>query len=395
MSASIGLVVASDELRAILVRDGTVCWAARSGRVLDSALSAQIKDLLAQAPVDRWRRPRVTGAVGPSASQVKRLQGLPPVEDPAALALIVSEGAGRFFLRNGIPLDTGGVRIVESGTAWAAAYERPMIAEIAAGCRAAGFRLRAVVPSVVALAAVATTESGSWDDGDVRVEFSAAAGTLASVRRVAADAPVMPLAAAPPALASLGADGWRFSDAYGAVTIASSEPLALRPAGSVNAPSSRRDVARAGIACAIAALLAAAAPGFGAQIDRARASRDLALLSATARDAAGADEELRRMSRALAESDAFAASRRSPTELLGGLALALPAGAALVLLRVDSAGGTLVMLAPHAARAIAALDSVPGITAPEIVGPVTRETIANRAVERVTVHFRLSTPVAK
>ncbi len=394
MSASIGLAVASDELRAVLVRDGTVLWAGRSGRTADAPLPDQVRDLLAQAPARRWMRPRVTGAVGASASQVKRIEGLPPVSDAAALALIVREGAGRFFMRNGIPLETSGVRPVEAGAAWAAAFERPIIAQIEAGSRAAGLRVRAIVPAVVALARANADAHAQWDDGDCRIEFTVSAGELRSVRRiVAGNVPELP--SVPAALASLGDDGWRFADAYGASLVPDSEPLAIRPRGAIHAEISRRRLTIAAAACVLAAFLAAAAPGIGAAIDRARAEREFAQLSPHVRAAAVSAEELHRMTRALAESNALAASRRSPTALIAALALALGSGSALVTLRADSAGGMLVLLAPHAARAIAALDSVPGLIAPEIVGPVTREVMGKSEVERVTVRFRLVPVAAK
>jgi hypothetical protein len=390
MSTVIGLAVASDELRALLVRDGVVHWAGCAGRKDDTALSVQVAALLAQAPVRRWPRPRVMSAVGPSAAQMKRLQGLPPVTDPAALARIVREGAGRFFLRNGIPLDTSGARVTEPGAAWAAAFERPVVSQIELGCKAARFRLRAIVPTVAALANVFGTVRGVWRDGEARAEFEAAGGVLLAVRRLADgagnDAPL----STPASLASLGADGWRFADAYGAALTPESEPVAIRPLGTDGAAVSRRRITTAAAACAVAGALALFAPGIVATVDHARVSRELATLGPHARDAAAIAQELRRVSRALSEVNAFAASRRAPTELLAGLARRLPAGTALITLRVDSAGGTLVLLAPRAARAIAALDSVPGIDSPEVVGPVTREVSGTRELERATVRFRLS-----
>jgi hypothetical protein len=62
----------------------------------------------------------------------------------------------------------------------------------------------------------------------------------------------------------------------------------------------------------------------------------------------------------------------------------------LVTARLDSLGGAVVVLAPHATSTLASLDSVAGIAAPQIVGPVTKEVVGSRELERATVQFRRS-----
>jgi hypothetical protein len=393
MSAcTIGLAVASDELRAVAVRGGVVRWAVRAGRTEEPALSVQIAALLAQAPVPRWRRWRAIAVVGPSAAQVRRLTGLPPLESRATLSVLVREGAGRFFLRNGVPLEVAGVRVIARGSVWAAAFEQPMVAEIAAGCRAAGLTLRAIAPAVNALGAGLQDDRVVWRDGDVRAQIVFAKGTLTSVRRLPSELPagaeqsLRPVAA----LGSLGKDAWRFADAYGAALASDSEPLALRTGAQSDAAVSRRRIVAASIAFASAALIALVTPAVASVIDQSRVLKQLNAIAPQARDAAVVEQELRRMTRALAQVDAFATARRSPTALLASLTRVLPPGAALVTLRVDSAGGTLVFLAPRAARAIASLDSVAEIASPEVVGPVTKEIAGTKEVERATVRFRLA-----
>ena len=95
------------------------------------------------------------------------------------------------------------------------------------------------------------------------------------------------------------------------------------------------------------------------------------------------------MSEALAQVATFDASRRSVTLILAQLERALPENAALVTVRLDTAGGTMVILAPRAAAALAALDSVPAVVAPVIIGPVTKEMAGTRELERATIQFRL------
>jgi hypothetical protein len=304
VSAIIGLAVASDELRVVLVRDDTVAWAGRSGRSEEPALRTQIAALLAQVPVNRWRHPAVIAVVGPSGSQVKRITGLPPLENPRALAVVVREGAGRFFLKNGVPLDISGLRIVEQGAAWATAFDVPVLLEIAAGCRHSGHRLSMVAPSLAALSKTFPDSRTVWRDGDMVAEISSRGGELIAVRRIGREGglAVEPLPeATPAALGRFGEDAWRFADAYGATMLAHSEPLAVRPVGASEEVVSRRRLRIAAVACVLSIALALGAPAAWSAIDSARTIRAINLLAPRARDAAVVEQDLRRMSGALVE----------------------------------------------------------------------------------------------
>jgi hypothetical protein len=313
------------------------------------------------------------------------------VADAATLAALVRESAPRFFLRNGVPLEITGVLRGENGESMSAALEQPTVEAIEAGCRAAGYRLRAIVPAAVALTSVARDAAFVWCDGDTTLEMEAG-GAVGTARRratvAAASQPEHPPVHA--LLVPFGEDAWRFSDALGAAIAPADAPLALRSTSRADAATSRKRVWRAAGAAAVAMLLAIFAPPVANALARARADRGIAAIAARARDAARVEQDLRRMTAALSEASAFGASRRSAARLLIGIDRALPASAALVAFDVDSAGGTLVLLAPRAARAVAALDSVRGIAAPEIVGPVTRETIGTRELERASVRFSLA-----
>ncbi|MGH7620914.1 MAG: hypothetical protein ACREMU_01110, partial [Gemmatimonadaceae bacterium] len=110
MSLLIGLSVGSDHLRAVGVRAGEVRWTLEAERSADGDLAAEIVSLLRHATLPRWTRPVVAAAIGPAASQTKRLTGLPALADVAALRAVVRESASRFFLRNGVPLVVSGLR---------------------------------------------------------------------------------------------------------------------------------------------------------------------------------------------------------------------------------------------------------------------------------------------
>jgi len=68
----------------------------------------------------------------------------------------------------------------------------------------------------------------------------------------------------------------------------------------------------------------------------------------------------------------------------------LPEGSAITTLRVDSTRGTIVVLTARATEVVSQLDTIGLLVTPEIVGPVTREVISGRELERVTVRFGLA-----
>lgn len=394
MSVHVGIGITNGVVRAVAVRDGNVLWAAESsvdGRTIEAA----VDDLLTARRLRRWPRPTISAAVGPARAQLRRLSGLPPIIDASALTRLVSESTSRFFLRNGVPLVTTGVRRDRDGDSegWGAAIEQPVIAALEAACRAHKLRLAAVLPTLAVIPHALHGDSLTWDDGEVCAHVTLSGGRLASVRRT------LPDAAAPasehdaprvavPQLAALGADGWRFADAYGAAVASVRDPLAYRPARAASAaPISTRRLVAAGIACAVALASAILAPTLTARYVAAQATGALAALARQRRAAEGAESDLVHVSRALDEVAAFDSDRHPATLLVNDLARALPTGGALVTLRVDSAGGTLVALAPRAAALIERLEHVPGLATPTFVGPVTREVAASSEVERVAIRF--------
>jgi hypothetical protein len=397
----VGLGIASDCVRAVGVRGAAVVWAVEAERSPDDDLAAAIVQLLRHATVPRWPRPVVVAAIGPAASQTKRLAGLPATADVATIRSIIREGTSRFFLRSGIPLVTAGVRMEESGAAWAAAFDLPVVRAIEAACRTLGLRLRLIVPSIVALPRAVEAGRVEWTDGEVQSELTVAGRSLVNTRRLSATGrDSLEMVATPTAIAalnSLGADSWRFADAYGATQLSDDEPLALRSSsGELDAGTTRRAVRIAAV-CLCLALVAAIGTPIVARVVRSHSTaRQLSVISRRARDAEAAGRDLARMSEALAEVASFDASHRSPTLILLQLTRALPENAALVTVRLDTAGGTMVILAPRAAAALAALDSVKAVVAPEIIGPVTKEMAGTRELERATVQFRFgASPVRK
>jgi hypothetical protein len=389
----IGLGVASDHLCAVSVRAGDVQWAIEADRSPNGDLADDIVVLLRRTSLPRWPRPDVVAAIGPAASQTKRLTGLPTMAGEAALRSIVRESTPRFFLRNGIPLVISGVRVEEEGALWAVAFELPEVRAIEAACRTLGLRLRMIVPSVVALPLALEGVSTEWTDGSTRSEIVFANGKMSGTRRLTALAATdtrnvgAPTAVA--ALRRLGEGAWRHADAYGATQVRDDEPLALRSSsGDLDAGGARRGVRVAAVALCLAMVVALGAPLVTRAVQARRITRQLAALSARSHEAEHAEIDLARMSSALFEVARFASSRRSTVRLLAQLTHALPEGSVLVTVRVDSAGGIVSLLAPRASSALASLDSVGHVNSPEIIGPVTKELVGTRELERATVQFR-------
>lgn len=386
MSFSLGIAVGADRVRAVALKAGRIVAATEAEVGPGASLSTAVADLLAGVALPRFPRPKVAVALGPSLAQTRRISGLPPLEDGALLAQVIREGAAKFFLRNGVPLATTGVRVVEPGTVWASALDERTLRAVEAGCRSAGVRVDRFVPAVAVLGRGLADPHVLWPDGGVVAEVRLQDGELESVRRLSpGQAPGAAAPAAVPALARLGEHGWRFADAYGAASLPGYEPMVVRAAAAGQVPGWRMGVAGAALAAAVA--FAAVAPALRAMGAEDEAVARIAAVQDRRRAASDTERELARVTDALAEAAAFDARRYSPTLLLADLTAALPAGSALVAFRADTAAGSVVVLAPRAAVVVQPLERVPGIVSPEIVGPVTRESIAGRELERVAVRF--------
>ena len=137
-------------------------------------------------------------------------------------------------------------------------------------------------------------------------------------------------------------------------------------------------------------MAAAIAPGVAAERAGSAARAELGALTKARGELHEAEKNLGLVNGALAEVAEVENRRRSPLGFLAQLTSALPEGSAVVTLGIDSVGGTVVALTPQAASLVNRLDTIPLVVGPEIVGPVTREIVAGRELERVTVRFLLS-----
>jgi hypothetical protein len=236
-----------------------------------------------------------------------------------------------------------------------------------------------------------------WSDGDVHAEIECTGRDLRATRRRLADDNVTSgdesSPETVPALRVFGAEAWRYADAYGAAVASANDMLAHRPARTYGAaPIPRWRPYLAGFAFLSVLAVAVMAPGVADQRSSTRAASQLRALSRQRSAAMAVESELLQVSGALNDVSTFDVGRRSMSLFMSALARALPVGSAIVAFRSDSAGGTLVALVPRAAVFIGKLESVPELSTPTIVGPVTREVAGGTEVERVTVRFQWNGP---
>lgn len=382
-----GLALARDRVRAVLVRRGNVVWAAEAAMEADRPVEATIASLVAEAPVPPFSRPTLSAAVGPHASQVKLVAGLPEVQDLATLAAIVRESAGSFFLKDGVPLITTGVRAEGVGAAWAAAIDQPSVDAIRTVCRARRWRPGPIAPTAVVLPLALADESFTWTDGGVALDVTRSDLALASVRRRSGGA-AEAVGAGPqavPALASLGDGAARYADAYGATALRSDEPLALHPE-----VGGLRPFARPGLVLLVAVLSLALSP-LAAMWARKRAEARIAAVRSEQWQAMVAGlTQLDQITRTIDEVSRFTASRSNVTVLLGDLARALPDGSVLLSFEMDGQTGKASFLALEASATLRVVRGLPQVASADLVGPVSRITMAGRELERVAIQFRLS-----
>jgi hypothetical protein len=392
MKKRVGLAIAHDSIRAVVVKDGRLFWAGEMSREPGVPSAEEIVSLLGRAPLARWRRTPVVAAIGPHASQLKRIAGLPSVDDTRILAAIVRENAGTFFLQNGVPLAVTGIRPAEAGCVWAAAIETTHVACVRQACRNPRLKLCSIGPAAAFVPRAIRSESFQWTDGPVTLDITRSDAKLTAIRRISialgneADS-VEPVAALEP----LGENAPRFADAYGAAIAAVGEPLTLGPAGDV--PWDRRRFRRRLLPPLVTIVFAAVAvllsPLYPLRVARnAEASLRRLYASDQWRLMGEVLPQLERATAVLAELEQFAALRPQRTRLLAALATSLASQTAIVRFDIDNHEARLVVVAPRAQDVIAELEAIPGVDSVIQTGQVVRQNVAGKDLERVTVTFQ-------
>lgn len=383
----VGIAVDSSSIRGLALRGSSITWSHEVVVAGDHA--SALRELLRVLPRTRWKRPAVCIALGPSLLQTRLLRGLPPSPDRKALADLVRENAGRFFLRSGNPLITS-LPVAFDGGMIVAAMDQTLFSSLITVCRDCRFRVFAVVPAISVLSHGLEDRTVLWPDGDL-----AAAIVLDGPRIVALDVArtlgESPVPVIRSVLASVPQDAWRWAPAYGAAKLGNRPPLAVVCADAAHSSRVTQIRRRASIAaCILATMSAVAAPAAAVTLGRARARTRLAALTPAQQQSSNAELELLRIDGALQEAATFDVRRRAATSTMSSIADALPENTALVSVRLDTLGGHVVALTPRAGALTAKLEHAPGLGGVAILGPVTSEVVSGRQLERVTVRFSFS-----
>lgn len=391
MISGIGLAVTHDTARVVAVKRGRVVWAGEAALSAETDPRGAIARLLRRAPGRRWPRRDVRAVVGPHASQVKCVSGLPPITDSEAISRIVRENVGTFFLKNGVPLVTTRVRLLEAGTVLAAALDRPWLATIQDACRSAGLRLAGVAPTALGLAGSLQGSRVEWTDGVLTLELERSNGSPMAIRcRPGGTLGV--LSQPVEGLATLGDQAVRYADAYGALTIDRRDPLVLAPGeyGDSGFLRARRSLLLPG-ALTLASVVALTLSPLAAALIGARARRHVVEIPAQRRDAASlTHSELQRVTGTLREIGAFAESPTPASRTLAGVARVLATGTVVRSFSLDSISGQLELLTQDPTSALAAVKRLPDLNSVAFLGPMSRQTWAGRDVQRVVITFRLT-----
>jgi hypothetical protein len=325
---------------------------------------------------------------------VKLIEGLPPIDDEDVLAAIIRERPSAFFLQNGAALRTTGVRLVNSGSAWAAAINAREVDSVRGACAALRIRLASIAPCAVVMPLAVTSAEVHREDGSRTMVIGLSDAGLTSVRTLpSALVPSISGAETVPPLSVLGERAECFADAYGAAVAPIGDPLTLGPAGDV--PWNRRRLRRRVLPPTVVGSIAAMALALSPLVPLATARRAEVSLRTIQEsrewhmtvDVLG---QLERVTSVISEIERFGTDRQQRIRLLADLTRLLPDSAAIERFEIRNDEVRLVAIAPRASSVIAAIRTLPDVTSITLPGEVIRASIGGRDLERVAVTFRLS-----
>lgn len=316
---------------------------------------------------------------------------MPEARDLKTLTRLVQVNANRFFLQPESHLLVTAVSRAKGGDVLAAAVDSSICHELPRTCEALNLRFAGIVPSAVALANLLRNGICMWADGDTLTTIAAEDSQLTSVKREAQDIDGTTNGDCPAtATQALGEEAATYADAYAVATL---RKLGAMQLGHGLSPRTSKNVSRirsivAISACVVGVSAPLTAPLIGARVELTRANNELRILAPRQRAALRYYNDIQYFTRGIEEVSAFTARGIATSALLAQLARALPAGVAIVSLRIDSTGANLVLLGKNAASAVRALEALPGIANPRVSGVVTREIVDAIERERVALQFQ-------
>jgi Tfp pilus assembly protein PilN len=315
----------------------------------------------------------------------------------AEQAALIDGSLHRFFVSDGAPMRTSAAVHSRDGELWAGAVNTDVVAALVQACRVERFRFIGVAPVAAVLGRLAVARTGDprkiaevqhTDDGtSFRVRYEEGSPVGIHRERAPLDAPCTTIgdlalsAHAPPSHAdALAASRLERGDDF-LVSEGTDEDRRIR---------ARRVRTRSWLSIAAACVvLAAALPGILSLRRSEKARARLGALSAGRRELQRVQTSLAASSATLGNVASFERSRRSSTLLLAELAMALPESTAVTALHIDSLGGSLTVLAPHAAATLEGVAAIPIVARVQMAGAVNREIAAGAELERATLRFTI------
>lgn len=386
-AASIRLIMATEE-RVVAHCEATFNDASE----LPDALATALDEMLHTAPAPRPRL--AAAALAPDIAHVRPISPAAGTTSVKALQTQISDNIARYFMASTGTLVVAPPAAQRNGQTWVTAFRRETLEQLCKLCDTRKLILVAGAPTVVAIRLATSDAQVVWrDNGSVSHVSYDSNGELRSLRRLAADDdPLEPPTTIARPLGAIGPDAWRFADAFGAATLARtkrSAAMALR--GGALPRSTGHGGARLVVASGVALFalsVAAVTPALAARRDAARARGQLRASEVLTAAATAAYRDVRTTSRLIDAIGLAVRERRAMTVAVATLTKAIPDSAFLVDLRLDGAGGTLVVIAPRAASVVTALATVRDVDAPTLMGAVMPQVVDSAKLERATIRFR-------
>jgi hypothetical protein len=397
--ATIGIGLSRTELRLVAERRGEIVWTHTVHRQREPAaapLTEFVVRALAARPASLGRTVAVACAVGPADAQLRPLYGLPRLRSAAEQSALIAGSLHRFFVSDEDPMRISAAVRSRDGELWASAVNADVVAALVQACRAERLRFIGAAPVVAALGRLVVARTAEarqvaeirhTDDGTTfRVRYEEGSPIRLHRERAPVDAPCstigdLEVCAGAEALADAVAASRLEPDDDFVVSERTDDDRRMR----ADRLRTRAWWAIAAASVAVALLL----PGMRSLRHGEQARAKLVALSAQRLDLQRVQASLLSSSATVANLASFERSRRSATLLLAELAMALPESTAVTALHVDSLGGSLTLLAPHAAAALENVAAIPIVGRVQMAGVVNREIAAGAELERATLRFTL------
>lgn len=357
----VGVYIDQSVVTVAVIERGETIWSAAAQFPIgpessDAApVAFALGSLLDRIPRRRWPALHMDVALGAPWARVKHVRGMPPMAHHKQLVSMLRLNAAR-FVASSRPTIITGATVDPPGNANIGVADRGAVDVITHETIRRKLRIGCIVPAMSLECeenpAGSTRTEGSTEDSPYRETMAA---------RVASMRGRLPLG-----------------------LTARDNPAVVR-----------RDVSPRRLAGAGAALAVSVLIYFGGQFNGERGSltRSKAAVDsiATLSDS-GIHEraDLRKLDQDLLRAANFSRVRVATSLLIGEITRALPADAVITTLRIDTAAVDIVALSPRTATVVDAFSDLPDVGSPVIIGPVSREIVGPKELERATIRLRLA-----